>query len=302
MNEITKDEQKSYMFRTLNAEEVECKATVNRNAIEVSLHCKASTCTRILNETVGPLGWEKSYTYGNKNCVVSIWDDKKNRFVSKEDCGGLLTEFDGYKGQASNGFKRVCALGWGIGLELYSQPKIRLPITEDNVAQERNQYKVLEDYSVTQIEFSKERKITRVVIQNQDGIVVYDGPDESGGSRVNYLEATKKEGNHPDDEDVDSLFAEIDAKYGMEDEQEHQQDEDIFSQEPSKEDFTEEKRETSPTPSEIIKAEVERTGVDMDAVLSVLGISNIEDADHANPQVLQVVIRRLNKRPSVTTE
>jgi uncharacterized membrane protein YczE len=61
------------------------------------------------------MGWEKEYTNGNKNCIVRIWDKDTQRMIAKEDCGGPLTEIDGHKGQASNGFKRACALGWGLG-------------------------------------------------------------------------------------------------------------------------------------------------------------------------------------------
>ena len=109
-------------FRNLYAEEIECKATVVGSQIEIALHCRAETCTQLLNEVVGPMDWEKEYTNNNRNCIVRIWDKEKQRMISKEDCGGGQTEVDGLKGQASNGFKRVCALGWGLGIELYSQP------------------------------------------------------------------------------------------------------------------------------------------------------------------------------------
>ena len=172
-------------FRTLTASEIECRADVVGNFIEISLHNKAHTCTSILNETVGPMGWEKEYTNGNKNCIVRIWDKDKNMMISKEDCGGPLTEKDGHKGQASNGFKRVCALGWGLGIELYSQPQIKLPRTDFNVTYDnKNNIMVSEEYSVSLIEYDDARQITRCQIVNKAGQVVYDGPDENGGSRV----------------------------------------------------------------------------------------------------------------------
>lgn len=172
-------------FRTMHADEIECKATVVGNKIEVSLHTKAATCTRLLNETVGPMNWEKEYTNGNKNCIVRIWDHDKEMMIAKEDCGGPLTDIDGHKGQASNGFKRVCALGWGLGLELYSQPEILLDKTDDNViCDEREKLIVSESYYVKEIEYDDNKMITHCVIVDSKNRVVYDGPNENGESNV----------------------------------------------------------------------------------------------------------------------
>lgn len=190
-------------FRKLEANEIECKTVVVKNKIEVSLHNKAATCTRILNETVGPMGWEKEYTNGNKNCIVRIWDDEKNRMISKEDCGGPLTDIEGHKGQASNGFKRVCALGWGLGIELYSQPKITFPRTDDNtIYDEKQGMLVSEKYSVKEIEYNNKREITRCVIVDSKGTVVYDGPNEQGESNVEYPVEVEEELVIPEDADM----------------------------------------------------------------------------------------------------
>ena len=182
-------EQKTLTFRLLHANEIECAAEVNRNGIKISLYTKAATCTKLLNETVGPMNWEKAYNYNNRNCVVSIWDSDKNRMIAKEDCGGDLTKVDGLKGQASNGFKRVCALGWGLGIELYSQPLIILNKNDTNVIlDEYNNEVVFESYDVRDITYDNEtRTIKNVVITDSNGTVVYDGPDDNGHNRINNV-------------------------------------------------------------------------------------------------------------------
>ena len=165
-------------FRTLRSDEIECKAIVVGNKIEISLHCKAATCTKMLNEKVGPLNWEKEYSNGNKNCIVRIWDSEKQRMISKEDCGGPLTEIDGHKGQASNGFKRVCALGWGLGIELYSQPHIALAKTDNNVVYDEKGHPIVsERYAVSAIEYDEEKRMTMCVIVDSNGRVVFDWPN-----------------------------------------------------------------------------------------------------------------------------
>lgn len=87
-----------------------------------------------LNEVCGHLGWQRSHTRDNKNCIVSIWDDEKKHWVSKEDTGTESnTEKD--KGLASDSFKRAC-FNWGIGIELYDFPVIQIKLFD-------NEFKVI---------------------------------------------------------------------------------------------------------------------------------------------------------------
>ena len=312
-------------FRNLLAEEIECKAVVVRNKIELSLHCKASTCTRILNETVGPMDWEKSYTNGNKNCIVSIWDKDKNRMVSKEDCGGALTEIDGYKGQASNGFKRVCALGWGLGIELYTQPHIAFPVNDDNTTyDDRNNPVVAESYFVKEIEYAEEndkKQIVRVVIVDSNGQVVYDGPNENGESNVDYP---------VDDDEVVVIPEDADLINSEEHDEDDEDDEPVVhkkketvtipEQEPTVligDDVADEDRElpdnTDGYGEEVegdvppfvkdyrteITREMRRTGVSEADVLKVLGVGSLNDVNDVDETLIIKVLDRLKKKESV---
>jgi hypothetical protein len=71
---------------------------------------------------VGPFNWKREHTRDNKNCIVSIWDEKKGQWISKEDTG-TESNTEREKGLASDSFKRAC-FNWGIGRELYTAPFI----------------------------------------------------------------------------------------------------------------------------------------------------------------------------------
>jgi hypothetical protein len=275
-------------FRTLRANEIECKATIVRNKIEISLHSRASTCTRILNEEVGVMNWEKEYTNGNKNCIVRIWDAEKARMISKEDCGGPLTDINGQKGQASNGFKRVCALGWGLGIELYSQPEIMLPKTDNNVTyDDKGNPIVSERYYVSEIEYDEDKHITRCVIVDSSGAIVYDGPNENGESNVVIEEPEEEVLVIPEDADVQNSDSVVE-----------EYDEDL----PDNTDGFDAEHEdcvVQPTPfgtvnyRKELENEIQRTHVKKSDVLGVLKIDSFEEIHMVNEELLDETIRKL---------
>ena len=113
------------MFRTLRADEIDCRiAQVKKDGSGLSLLLyKDARCDQnILDEVVGPFNWKREHTRDNKNCIVSIWDEKKNQWISKEDTG-TESNTEREKGLASDSFKRAC-FNWGIGRELYTAPFI----------------------------------------------------------------------------------------------------------------------------------------------------------------------------------
>lgn len=82
-----------------------------------------------LDEVCGALNWKREHTRENHNCIVSIWDESKKEWVSKEDTGTESnTEKD--KGLASDSFKRAC-FNWGIGRELYDYPIIQVKLNSN---------------------------------------------------------------------------------------------------------------------------------------------------------------------------
>lgn len=82
-----------------------------------------------LDDICTPFGWKREHTRENHNCVVSIWDESKKQWISKEDTGAeSFTEKE--KGLASDSFKRAC-FNWGIGRELYDYPVIKIKLNSD---------------------------------------------------------------------------------------------------------------------------------------------------------------------------
>lgn len=89
----------------------------------------ARTDMQRLDEVVGPLNWKREHTRDNHNCIISIWDDGKQQWVSKEDTGTESNQ-DAEKGLASDSFKRA-GFNWGIGRELYDYPDVYVKHGDD---------------------------------------------------------------------------------------------------------------------------------------------------------------------------
>ena len=110
-------------FRNLKADEIDVRINqIASNYCTMLLYKDARCDMNILDETVGEMNWKKSYLRDNANCVVSIYDNDKKEWVSKEDTG-TESFSEAEKGLASDSFKRAC-VNWGIGRELYSSPSI----------------------------------------------------------------------------------------------------------------------------------------------------------------------------------
>jgi len=123
-------------FRHLRADEIECRVnTCNGNGLSLLLYKDARCDMNILDETVGAMNWQRSHTRDNANCIVSIWDNEKSMWISKEDTG-TESNTEAEKGKASDSFKRAC-FNWGIGRELYTSPFIWIPASDFNMGKNK---------------------------------------------------------------------------------------------------------------------------------------------------------------------
>lgn len=124
-------------FRTLKENEIDVRvATVTEKGVSLLLYKDARCDMNILDEAVGPMNWKRAHTRDNANCIVSIWDEDKEQWISKEDTGTeSFTEKE--KGQASDSFKRAC-FNWGIGRELYTSPFIWVNKSDCNIKSKGN--------------------------------------------------------------------------------------------------------------------------------------------------------------------
>ena len=120
-------------FRKLRENEIEARVqSVKATGLVLLLYKDARCDMKLLDETVGPMNWQKEYLRDNSNCRVSVWDIEKKQWVSKEDTG-TESNTEKEKGKASDSFKRAC-FNWGIGRELYTAPFIYVPADKCNIS------------------------------------------------------------------------------------------------------------------------------------------------------------------------
>ena len=122
----------NFKFRTLRADEIDCRVgTVTDKGCSLLMYKDARVDMRLLDEVVGATNWKREHELinGNLFCTVSIWDDEKKEWVSKQDVG-VESNTEKEKGQASDAFKRAC-VNWGIGRELYTCPFVWINLAAD---------------------------------------------------------------------------------------------------------------------------------------------------------------------------
>ena len=152
-------------FRTLRADEIDCRVSQVTNTGVILLLYKDARCDQnILDETVGPMNWQRHHTRDNANCIVSIWDDDKKMWIEKEDVG-KESRTESEKGLASDSFKRAC-FNWGIGRELYTAPFIFIPAANCNIKEGKKCY---DNFTVESIEYQPDgqREICNLIIRNE---------------------------------------------------------------------------------------------------------------------------------------
>ena len=152
-------------FRDLRADEIDVRiAQVKEGKGMALLLYKDARCDmNILDETVGAYNWQRTHSRDNANCTVSIWDECKGQWISKEDVG-TESNTEAQKGLASDSFKRAC-FNWGIGRELYTAPFIW--VSSDKVTGKYDKFSV---QSIT----IKDKKIIGLSILNDTtGKVVF---------------------------------------------------------------------------------------------------------------------------------
>lgn len=153
-------------FRTLKANEIECRVgTINKNGLTLLLYKDARCDMNILDETIGCLNWKREHTRDNANCIVSIYDENKKEWVSKEDTGKESFN-EAEKGLASDSFKRAC-VNWGIGRELYTAPFIYISSDKCTIYENsKGKLAVKETFKVTKIDYNENREISYLQIIN----------------------------------------------------------------------------------------------------------------------------------------
>lgn len=160
------------VFRPLKETEIDVRVqSVTEKGCILLLYKDARCDMNILDETVGPMNWKREHTRDNANCIVSLWDEEKEQWVSKEDTG-TESNTEKEKGQASDSFKRAC-FNWGIGRELYTSPFIWVKKDDCNMYSIKGNngkdiWKCNDKFEVEKIAYDENKNITGLSIKNNN--------------------------------------------------------------------------------------------------------------------------------------
>lgn len=152
-------------IRTLKANEIECRiGSLKSNGLSLLLYKDARADMKILDETFGFDGWERSHEVidGKLFCTVKVWSEKRNCWINKQDVG-TESNAEKEKGQVSDSFKRAC-VNLGIGRELYTAPFIWINGSFDKYVK----------FDVKEIAYNEDREIKDLVIVDSEGNIVYE--------------------------------------------------------------------------------------------------------------------------------
>ena len=158
-------------IRDLRADEIELRVQqIKANGLSLLFYKDARCDMAILDETFGPMNWQRHHEFKNGKlyCAVSVWDEDKKQWITKEDVGTESnTEAD--KGQASDSFKRAC-VNIGTGRELYTAPFTWIRAEDCNIKESKDHngkpvYKCNDKFQVEKIVIVN-KEITAVAIRN----------------------------------------------------------------------------------------------------------------------------------------
>lgn len=163
-------------FRSLRADEVDVRvAQCKKNGVQLLLYKDARCDMAVLDETVGPMNWQRRHGRDNANCIVSIWDNDKGQWIEKEDTG-TESNTEAAKGLASDSFKRACTC-WGIGRELYTSPFIWIKAGDvtlkENAFNGKTTYKTNDQFHVEDMQVQDGKIIALHIVNDVTGKRVF---------------------------------------------------------------------------------------------------------------------------------
>lgn len=156
---------KDHPIRLLTEREIDVRINqVKEDKVQLLLYKDARVDMAILDETFGPMNWQRHHTRDNANCIISIYDEDKGCWVDKEDVG-TESNTEAQKGLASDSFKRA-GVNWGIGRELYTAPPIWVYAPNCTIKQNGKFFNCYDYFEVKEIGYNDQREINRLVIIN----------------------------------------------------------------------------------------------------------------------------------------
>ena len=161
-------------IRSLRADEVEVRVgqvPKSGKGCSLLLYKDARCDMRVLDELVGPFGWQCAYEErkGTLFCGVAL-KDTSGEWVWKWDAG-TPSDMEAQKGEASDAFKRAC-FRWGIGRELYTAPFVWVKAEDAKLEQRGQKVVPTERFKVSEMEVEG-GQIVRLTISTLQGRDVF---------------------------------------------------------------------------------------------------------------------------------
>ena len=193
-------------WRLLQAHEIQVRAgqkTKKGDKIALLLYKDARADMNRLDEQFGEYGWQREHkdVHGVTYCGVSLWSTEHNCWVTKWDAGEKSNTAP-EKGEASDSFKRAC-VNWGIGRELYTAPRIYVPIETD-----------LFGLSVSEITYDENRRIKTLTIVDSKGGVIYSNSRSAARKPAASVIVPKQQENEAAEE-YTAILADLDAAQSL---------------------------------------------------------------------------------------
>lgn len=116
--------------RKLYEDEIEVKVIdTNLSDVTLALYTKPQVVYNLMDETYGADNWTCEHTAVPKGdgqvtmfCKVSVYDEERKRWISRDDAGEAIGTFFSDKSQSTDAFKRACAM-FGVARELKTMPE-----------------------------------------------------------------------------------------------------------------------------------------------------------------------------------
>lgn len=175
---------KQIEFKGFEPHQIEVRPTdtKEKGICTLLLYMGAHSAVNILNDAVGPLNWQIEYKVVNNTTfgILSIYDEEKGAWVSKEDTGSE-SNIEASKGLASDILKR-CLARWGWN-HLYTAPRIKIDCPDKYYLKINGQEKMTMTFRVAHIAY-KGKQITELKIVDRFDNIVFDWKIDQPSSTV----------------------------------------------------------------------------------------------------------------------
>lgn len=161
---------KNYNVRKLTASEIEvkpCTIAKDKSWVQILLYKTSRVDMQILTEMYGQR-WKSDYNMVGDSlfCTISVYDDELGEWISRSDCGEKDAGISEDKSWATSAFKRA-ATQFGIGMELYTTPRIKLTANEKWFWDG----KLTMTFSVSEIVWNGDTLVSLVIVDRFNNVV-----------------------------------------------------------------------------------------------------------------------------------